>query len=135
MDPALLDEVAPVLLEAQRARLLGPQGDELGGELFAKPVVHVWPIGFEHVWPIGFGGRPDVAFQTMSANHIDEIDNGDEEVEGEEVAKVDEVDEFAEVDEVYEVEHRALDEAAGQKDWEYSTNINEDTAAAAVSWF
>jgi hypothetical protein len=34
---------------------------------------------------------------------------------------------------VYEVEHRALDEVAGQKDWEYSTNINEETAAAAVT--
>jgi hypothetical protein len=36
------------------------------------------------------------------------------------------------LDEVYEKEHRALDENAGQKDWEYSTNINEETAAASV---
>lgn len=37
------------------------------------------------------------------------------------------------LEEVYEKEHRALDEVAGQKDWEYSTNINEETAAASVS--
>ena len=37
------------------------------------------------------------------------------------------------LDQVYEIEHRALDEMVGQKDWEYSTNINEQTAAASVS--
>ncbi len=37
------------------------------------------------------------------------------------------------LDQVYEKEHRALDEQAGQKDWEYSTNINDQTAEAAVS--
>ena len=38
------------------------------------------------------------------------------------------------LDEVYEKEHRDLDENAGQKDWEYSTNINEETAAASVKY-
>ena len=38
------------------------------------------------------------------------------------------------LDEVYEIEHRFLDEMVGQKDWEYSTNINEQTAAASVNF-
>ncbi len=37
------------------------------------------------------------------------------------------------IDNVYEVEHRALDELVGQKEWEYQTNINDDTSAASVS--
>ena len=37
------------------------------------------------------------------------------------------------LDEVYEIEHRALDEVYVQKDWEYQTNINDETSAAAVS--
>ena len=37
------------------------------------------------------------------------------------------------LDEVYEKEHRKLEEEYVQKDWEYQTNINDETSAAAVS--
>ena len=36
------------------------------------------------------------------------------------------------LDNVYEIEHRELDELVGQKEWEYQTNINDETAAASV---
>ena len=39
------------------------------------------------------------------------------------------------LDEVYEVEHRKLDEEYNQKEWEYQTNINDDTAATSVIQF
>ncbi len=32
----------------------------------------------------------------------------------------------------YEMEHMKLDEELGQKDWEYYTNINDETSAASV---
>ena len=37
------------------------------------------------------------------------------------------------LDEEYEVDHRKLDEEYVQKDWEYQTNINDQTSAASVS--
>ena len=36
------------------------------------------------------------------------------------------------INEEYESRHRELDEALGQKDWEYNTNINEETSNASV---
>ena len=36
---------------------------------------------------------------------------------------------------IYEKDHRELDELMNQKQWEYQTNINEETSAAAVSLF
>jgi hypothetical protein len=37
------------------------------------------------------------------------------------------------LDEEYEIDHRKLDEEYVQKDWEYQTNINDQTSAASVS--
>ena len=37
------------------------------------------------------------------------------------------------LDNEYEKDHRILDEESGQKEWEYQTNISDETAAASVS--